>query len=142
MVFANHGMMNMKCCPLYVPSRLVFAFVLGLSAIMLSPTPSAAVGATDQPEISGKARDADRHEMTGERPSPSGLDNTPSGGTVPGGSVPGGSVPGGTVPGGTVPGGRLPGGTVPGGTAPGGTLPGGTVPGGTVPSEKLPGEDG
>lgn len=116
-VFADHCMMNMKCWPVHEPSRLVFAFVLGLPAIMLLPTPSAAAGAADQPEIIGSARDADRPEVTGERPSPSGLDSTPSGGTVPGGSVPGGTVPGGTVP-------------------------GGTVPGGTVPSEKLPGEDG
>jgi len=76
----------------------------------------------------------------------SGLDNTPSGGslpggTLPGGTLPGGTLPGGTLPGGTVPGGMLPGGTLPGGTLPGGTLPGGTVPGGTLPGGTLPGGD-
>ena len=45
-----------------------------------------------------------------------GLDNTPSGGTLPGGTVPGGTVPGGTLPGGTVPGGTLPDKTLPGET--------------------------
>jgi len=69
----------------------------------------------------------------------SGLDNTPSGGTLPGGTLPGGTLPGGTLPGGTLPGGTLPGGMLPGGTLPGGTLPGGTLPGGTVPGGTLPG---
>ena len=68
-----------------------------------------------------------------------GLDNTPSGGTLPGGTLPGGTLPGGTLPGGTLPGGTLPGGTLPGGTLPGGTLPGGTLPGGTLPGGTLPG---
>ncbi len=124
------------------PSRLVPVVVLGLLAIIVLLTPRAAAEPADQPTISGSARDAARSTVPAERSSPSGLDNTPSGGTVPGGTVPGGTPSGGTVPGGSVPGGSLPGGTVPGGTVPGGTLPGGTVPGGTVPSEKLPGEDG
>lgn len=124
------------------PSRLVSVVVLGVSVFIMSLTARAAAEATDQPMDSGSARDTAPLEVPGERPSPSGLDNTPGGGTVPGGSVPGGTVPGGTVPGGSVPGGTLPGGTVPGGTVPGGTVPGGTVPGGTVPSEKLPGENG
>lgn len=69
----------------------------------------------------------------------SGLDNTPSGGTLPGGTLPGGTLPGGTLPGGTLPGGTVPGGMLPGGTLPGGTLPGGTLPGGTLPGGTLPG---
>ena len=68
-----------------------------------------------------------------------GLDNTPSGGTLPGGTLPGGTLPGGSLPGGTLPGGTLPGGVLPGGTLPGGTLPGGTLPGGTLPGGTLPG---
>ncbi|MBX3319086.1 MAG: hypothetical protein KF890_04335 [Nitrospira sp.] len=138
----DHWGMRSICRLVPEPSRLVCIVVLGVSVFIMSLTPRAAAEATDQPMDSGSARDTAPLEVPGERPSPSGLDNTPGGGTVPGGSVPGGTVPGGTVPGGSVPGGTLPGGTVPGGTVPGGTLPGGTVPGGTVPSEKLPGEDG
>ncbi|MBX3304306.1 MAG: hypothetical protein KF693_19005 [Nitrospira sp.] len=133
--------MKMKLRTAHGPSRLIPVVVLGLSAILM-PTHCAAAGPANQPAKSGSARDGDRPEAIGNRTSPPGLDNTPSGGTLPGGSVPGGTLPGGTVPGGTVPGGTLPGGTVPGGTVPGGTLPGGTLPGGTVPSKKLPGEDG
>lgn len=118
-------------------STLIPLVVLGLST-MLMPMQWVAAGPTDPPAITGSTRDeGDRSERTGENTRQSGLDNTPSGGTLPGGTVPGGTVPGGTLPGGT-----LPGGTVPGGTLPDGTVPGGTVPGGTVPSEKLPGEDG
>lgn len=122
-------------------STLIPLVVLGLSA-MFMPMHCAAVGPTDPPATSGSTGDGDRSGRAGEKAPQSGLDNTPSGGTLPGGALPGGTIPGGTVPGGTVPGGTLPGGTVPGGTPPGGMLPGGTVPGGTVPSEKLPGEDG
>jgi len=140
--FSGHWGRRSTHWSVHEPSRLVSVVVLGASVIIVLFTPCAAAEAVDQPTISGSARDTARSEVPGERPSLSGLDNTPSGGTVSGGSVPGGTVPGGTVPGGSVPGGTLPGGTVPGGTVPGGTLPGGTVPGGTVPSEKLPGEDG
>jgi hypothetical protein len=126
----------MKFMIVHKPSTLIALVVLGLSA-MFVPMHGAAAGPVDPPPTAGSTGDGDRSRRTGERIPPSGLDNTPSGGTLPGGRLPGGTVPGGTVPGGT-----LPGGTVPGGTPPGGTLPGGTVPGGTVPSEKLPGEDG
>ena len=117
-------------------STFILIVTLALSGIFIS-SHDADAGPADPPSTTGGTRDADRTEGTSERTTPSGLDNTPCGGTVPGGFVPGGTLPGGTVPGGT-----LPGGTVPGGTVPGGTLPGGTVPGGTMPSEKLPGEDG
>lgn len=96
----------------------------------------------DLPATRSDSREEDHPGRNSEQRPQSGLDNTPSGGTLPGGTVPGGMLPGGTVPGGTVPGGTLPGGTLPGGTLPGGPLPGGTIPGGTVPSKKLPGEDG
>lgn len=132
--------MGMKLRLSHEPSRMLPVGVLGWSAIVMLLA-GAATGLANPPEKSGSTHDANRSEVTGDRTPPSGLDNTPSGGTVPGGPVPGGTLPGGTVPGDSVPGGRLPGGTVPGGTVPGGTLPGGTVPGGTVPSEKLPGED-
>lgn len=137
----DHCVLKMKLRTVHKSSRFIPVAALGLSAIILLPTPSA-TGPADQPAKSGSAGDANRPEVTGGRTPSSGLENTPSGGTIPGGPVPGGTLPGGTVPGGRVPGGTLPGGTVPGGTVPNGTLPGGTVPGGTVPSEKLPGEDG
>ena len=120
----------------------------GLSVMVMSPDCGAGpadseVNQTVKPDTLNTMRSGKGGEASGR----SGLDNTPSGGSLPGGTVPGGTLPGGTLPGGTVPGGTLPnktlpGGTVPGGTLPGGTLPGGTLPGGTIPSKKLPGEDG
>lgn len=126
----------------HVASRVVSAFILGLSVLCMS-LPCAASGQTEHPIQPGTTttEEVPRVKTDGGTRS-SGLDNTPSGGKVPGGTVTGGTVPGGTVPGGPAPGGVLPGGTVPGGPVQGGPLPGGTVPGGTVPSKKLPGEDG
>jgi hypothetical protein len=122
------------------PSILILIVILGLSGIFMSSQYVDAEPADPLP-TTGSTSDGDRSGRIGQQAPPSGLDNTPSGGTMPGGTLPGGTVPGGTVPGGALPGGTVPGGTVPGGTVPGGTLPGGPVPGGTVPSEKLPGED-
>jgi hypothetical protein len=130
--------MNLRI--MHEPLTFVLIVTLGLSGIFMS-SHDADAGPADPPSTNRSTYDAYRPEETGERITPSGLDNTPTGGTVPGGTVPGGTVPGGTVPGGTIPGGTFPGGTVPGGTVPGGTLPGGTVPGGTVPSRQLPGEE-
>lgn len=122
--------------------RRVWSVVVVLLLALCMTRQDLAAGTADQPGSTGNTQAEGRAGKSDERTPNSGLDNTPSGGTLPGGTVPGGSLPGGTVPGGTVPGGTLPGGTVPGGPVPGGPLPGGPVPGGTIPSKKLPGEDG
>lgn len=144
-LFVKQGVFEMPCHPgshckahiHWLPGVLIRGTWLAVLAILPCSFTIAAEG-----------QDANRDE----NPPPSydefkpltGLDNTPSGGTLPGGTLPGGTLPGGTLPGGTLPGGtlpggRLPGGTLPGGTLPGGTLPGGTLPGGTVPGGTLPG---
>ncbi len=78
--------------------------VLGLSA-MFMPTHCAAVGLTDPPATTGSTGDGDRSGRVGEKAPQSGLDNTPSGGTLQGGTLPGGTIPGGTPHGDSVPGG-------------------------------------
>ena len=95
-------------------------FWLTLLTLFVSLTCSLPVTAHGQTVI--LSRNGEFERPTKEGTGGTGLDNTPSGGTLPGGTVPGG-----TVPGGTVPGGKLPGGTVPGGTVPDKTLPGETT---------------
>ena len=107
------------------------------SMVFLMALPCTWSNAEDNPP---PAPGSDQPRQYDEFKPPTGLDNTPKGGTLPGGTVPGGTLPGGTLPGGTFPGGTLKGGTLPGGTVPGGTLPGGTLPGGTVPGGTLPSE--
>jgi hypothetical protein len=123
----SHCKQNMHRSPVFL--------IHSVCLIVLTFLPCSLISADDQTPNS----DANPPSSLEEIKPLQGLDNTPSGGTLPGGTVPGGTLPGGTLPGGTIPGGTLPGGTLPGGTVPGGTLPGGTLPGGTVPGGTLPG---
>ena len=100
------------------------SFIQGVCFIVFALLPCSLTAAADGQPPNQAAKPPNASEEIKEL---KGLDNTPSGGTLPGGTVPGGTVPGGTVPGGTLPGGTVPGGTVPGGTVPGGTLPGGPL---------------
>jgi hypothetical protein len=135
----RHPGSHYKGCMHWLPS----AFIHGACPAVLAVLPCTFAIAAESQDPN---RDANPPPSYDEFKPLTGLDNTPSGGTLPGGTLPGGTLsggtlPGGTLPGGTLPGGTLPGGTLPGGTPPGGTLPGGTLPGGTLPGGTLPGGD-
>ena len=82
-------------------------FWLTLSVSLTCSLPVTANGQTvilsRNSEFEKPTRNSEFEKPTEEGTGRKGLDNTPSGGTLPGGTVPDGTVPGGTVPGGMTP---------------------------------------